>query len=55
MEWERGGGEEEEEEEGRELQVEEGEVEVLPVGRTAWGGGGGRGGEGRESADDQGG
>lgn len=28
-------GEEEEEEEGRELQMEEGEVEVLPVGRTA--------------------
>ena len=45
MEWERGGGEEEEEEEeeGRELQMEEGELEVLPVGRTELGEGrGGR-------------
>ena len=43
-EWERGGGEDEEEER-RELQMEEGEVEVLPVGRTELGEG--RGGEGR--------
>ena len=33
--------------------MEEGEVEVLPVGRTAWGEEGG--GEGRESPDGQGG
>lgn len=53
VEWERGGGEDAEEEEGRELQVEEGEVEVLPVGRTELGEG--RGGEGREGPADQGG
>ena len=41
-EWERGGGEDEEEER-RELQMEEGEVEVLPVGRTELGEG--RGGK----------